>query len=356
MKMKGIILHGGHGTRLRPLTHTGPKQLLPIANKPMSEYCLNSLKDAGVSEIAIIIGGVASNKVQEYYGNGEKFGVNISYIPQDKPRGIAHAISLCKDFIQNEKFIVFLGDNIIKKDISDYRKEFENSEFAASILLCEVDNPTQFGIADLNPDGSIKKIMEKPKEPPTNLAVTGIYFLTPKIFDIISRLKPSWRNELEITDALQMLLEEGNKIGYYMITDYWKDTGTPNDIIHANKVILEDMKPYFKGIKEDNVTIEGKLMVGNNSIIKTGTRIIGPVIIGENCIIGPNAIIGKNTSIGDNSEISKCHIEDSIIMNGCKIKAKIKIKNSIIAFNSEIKQSDSEDKLFLLGEGTNISL
>ena len=354
--MKGIILHGGHGTRLRPLTHTGPKQLLPIANKPMSEYCLNTLKDAGVSEIAIIIGGVASNKVQEYYGNGEKFGVNITYVSQDEPRGIAHAINLCKDFIKNEKFIVFLGDNIIKKDISDYRKEFENSEFDASILLCEVDNPSQFGIADLNSDGSIKKIMEKPKEPPTNLAVTGIYFLTSKIFDVISRLKPSWRNELEITDALQMLLEEGNKMGYYMITDYWKDTGTPNDIIHANKVILEDMEPYFKGIKEEGVIIKGNLMVGKNSIIKAGTKIVGPVIIGENCIIGPDAIIGKNTSIGDGSEISKCHIEDSIIMNGCKIESKIKIKNSIIAFNSEIKQSGSEDNVFLLGEGTKILL
>jgi len=354
--MKGIILHGGHGTRLRPLTHTGPKQLLPIANKPMSEYCLNALKDAGISEIAIIIGGVASNKVEEYYGNGEKFGVDITYVSQDEPRGISHAINLCKDFIKNEKFIVFLGDNIIKKDISDYRKEFENSEFAASILLCEVDNPSQFGIADLNSDGSIKKIMEKPKDPPTNLAVTGIYFLTPKIFDVISRLKPSWRNELEITDALQMLLEEGNKIGYYMITDYWKDTGTPNDIIHANKVILEDMKPYFEGTKEEDVIIEGNLMVGKNSIIKTGTKIIGPVIIGENCIIGPNATISKNTSIGNNSKISKCHIEDSIIMSGCKIEAKIKIKNSIIAFNSEIKQSYSDDKIFLLGEGTNISL
>jgi glucose-1-phosphate thymidylyltransferase len=356
MNMKGIILHGGHGTRLRPLTHTGPKQLLPIANKPMSEYCLDALKNAGVSEIAIIIGGVAANKVQEYYGDGKNFGVKITYVTQDEPRGIAHAINICKDFIKNEKFIVFLGDNIIKKDISDYRKEFENSEFAASILLCEVDNPSQFGIADLNPDGSIKKIMEKPKDPPTNLAVTGIYFLTPKIFDVISRLKPSWRNELEITDALQMLLEEGNKIGYYMITDYWKDTGTPNDIIHANKVILEDMKPYFKGIREDNVKIEGNLMVGENSIIKSGTRIIGPVIIGKNCIIGPDTIIDKNTSIGDGSEISKCQIEDSIIMSGCKIRAEIKIKNSIIAFNSEINESDSEDKVFLLGEGTKISL
>ena len=355
--MKGIILHGGHGTRLRPLTHTGPKQLLPIANKPMSEYCLEALRNTGISEIAIIIGGVAANKVQEYYGNGEKFGVKITYVNQDEPRGIAHAINLCRDFVNNEKFIVFLGDNIIKKDISDYSKEFEKSEFDASILLCEVDNPSQFGIADLNSDGSIKKIMEKPKEPPTNLAVTGIYFLTPKIFDIISRLKPSWRNELEITDALQMLLEEGNKIGYYTITDYWKDTGTPNDIIHANKVILEDMKPYCKGTQEDNVEIDGNVMIGENSVIKSGSVINGPVIIGKNCVIGPNAKIGKNTSIGNDSEIKECQIEDSIIMSGCKIGVKINIKNSIIAFNSEINHATEQNKkIFLLGEGTKISL
>ena len=355
--MKGVILHGGHGTRLRPLTHTGPKQLLPIANKPMSEYCLEALKNTGISEIAIIIGGIAANKVQEYYGDGKNFGVNITYVNQEEPRGIAHAINLCKDFVDDEKFIVFLGDNIIKKDISDYAREFEKSEFDACILLCEVDNPSQFGIAELNSDGSIKKIMEKPKEPPTNLAVTGIYFLTPKIFDIISRLKPSWRNELEITDALQMLLEEGNKIGYYTITDYWKDTGTPNDIIHANKVILEDMIPYCKGILEKNVKIDGNVMIGENSIIKSGTKINGPVIIGKNCVIGPNTVVGKNTSIGDNSQIAECQIEDSIIMSGCKIKVNIKIKNSIIAFNSEINnETEQGKKIFLLGEGTKISL
>ena len=152
--MKGIILHGGHGTRLRPLTHTGPKQLLPIANKPMSQYCLESLIDAGISEIAIIIGGIGSNKVQEYYGNGEKFGAKITYVNQDYPRGIAHAINLCKEFIGNDKFVVFLGDNIIKKSIVDYVLKFKQSDASASILLCEVNNPTQFGIADVR-DGII---------------------------------------------------------------------------------------------------------------------------------------------------------------------------------------------------------
>ena len=354
-QLKGIILHGGHGTRLRPLTHTGPKQLLPIANKPMSQYCLESLVDAGISEITIIIGGAGSSKVQEYYGDGEKFGAKITYMNQDYPRGIAHAINLCKEFVGNDKFVVFLGDNIIKKSIADYVSRFKQSDASASILLCEVSNPTQFGIADVK-DGIIKKIMEKPKDPPTNLAVTGIYLLTPTIFDIIYRLKPSWRNEYEITDALQMLLEEGYKIVYDMITDYWKDTGTPNDIIHANKVILEDMKPYFYGTKEENVSINGNVMVGDGTIIKQNSKLTGPIIIGKNCVIESGAIIGPNTSIGDNSILSMCDIQDSIVMSDCDIKCKIKIRNSIIAFNSSITSNleNSGEKILLLGEGTKI--
>ena len=354
--MKGIILHGGHGTRLRPLTHTGPKQLLPIANKPMSQYCLESLVDAGISEIAIIIGGTGSNKVQEYYGNGEKFGAKITYVNQDYPSGIAHAVNLCKEFVGNDKFVVFLGDNIIKKSIADYVLKFKQSDASASILLCEVSNPTQFGIADVK-DGIIKKIMEKPKNPPTNFAVTGIYLLTSTIFDIIDRLKPSWRNEYEITDALQMLLEENHKIIYDMVTDYWKDTGTPHDIIHANEVILSGMTPYFYGIKEENVLISGNVMIEEGTIIKNGSRIIGPVIIGKKCVIGPNTHIGPNISIGDNSKLSRCDIKNSIIMSGCNINGDFKIKDSIIAFNSEIiKNNNADSKVFLLGEGTNISL
>ena len=179
--MKGIILHGGHGTRLRPLTHTGPKQLLPIANKPMSEYCVETLVGAGIKEIAFIIGGIGSKKVKEYYGNGEKFGVKFTYIQQDSPRGIAHAVSLCENFVNNEKFVVFLGDNIIQRKINNYILDFEKSDALASLLLCEVSNPSQFGIAEIE-NNKIIKITEKPKNPPTNLAVTGIYFLTPYIF------------------------------------------------------------------------------------------------------------------------------------------------------------------------------
>ena len=353
--MKGIILHGGHGTRLRPLTHTGPKQLLPIANKPMSEYCVETLLNAGIKDISFIIGGTGSNKVKEYYGNGEKFGARFTYIKQDYPKGIAHAISLCEDFIQNEKFIVFLGDNIIQRDINEYAVNFQKLNAYASLLLCEVKNPSQFGIAEIK-DNQIMKITEKPKNPPTNLAVTGIYFLTPYIFEIIKKLKPSWRNELEIADALQMLIEEKKEIIYEIITDFWKDTGTPNDIIEANRIILENMNPIFNGQKGENSVIKGKVIVGKGSVIKNNVKVYGPVIIGNNCTIEENTFIGENTSIGDNSTLRDCSVSNSIIMSDCLIDGKLEIKNSIIASNSKIIKTEENEKNFLLGEGTQISL
>ncbi len=359
--MKGIILHGGHGTRLRPLTHTGPKQLLPIANKPMSQFCLDAITETGITEIAIIIGGVGSNKVREYYGNGERFGVKITYIEQDEPRGIAHAIRLCKEFVNDEKFLVFLGDNIIQKSITDFTKNFKNSNYDATVLLCEVDNPSRFGIADVE-DEKILKITEKPKEPISNLAVTGIYFLTPKIFEIIDNLKPSWRNEFEITDALDELLKKNNNISYEKITDYWKDTGTPDDILHANGEIIDKHPDFISQhsvnnfSNEENIKVEGNIIVGKNCKISKNVEIHGPVIIGDNCEILENSKIGPNVSVGNNSIISISLIQNSILMENCKIASVMEIKNSIIASNSEIKDETGTEKIFLLGEGSKISL
>ena len=343
--MKGIILHGGHGTRLRPLTHTGPKQLLPIANKPMSQFCLEAISETGIKEIAIVIGGIGSNKVREYYGDGEKFGVNVTYIEQDKPRGIAHAIRLCKDFINNEKFLVFLGDNIIQKSITDFVNNFKNSDYDATVLLCEVDNPSRFGIADIENE-KILKITEKPKNPTSNLAVTGIYLLTPLIFEIIDNLKPSWRNELEITDALDNLLRQNNNISFERITDYWKDTGTPEDIIHANGEIIKKM---LGNLENDHI-------IGKDTVIESNVKINGPVVIGDNCHISSGSSIGPNVSVGNNTTVAISNIENSIVMENCKINSSAEIKNSIIANNSDIKDDEGAKKIFLLGEGSKVSL
>ena len=344
--MKGIILHGGHGTRLRPLTHTGPKQLLPIANKPMSQYCLESVKESGITEIAMIIGGLGSNKVREYYGTGKKFGVNITYIEQDKPRGIAHAIRLCKEFVNDEKFLVFLGDNIIQKSIRDFVENFNKSDYDATVLLCEVDNPSRFGIADVE-NKKIIKITEKPKKPTSNLAVTGIYLLTPLIFEVIDNLKPSWRNELEVTDALDNLLKQNDNIGYETITDYWKDTGTPEDILNANRQVLDHITHKQKCIFDESL---GKLL--NLPRMETS-------IIGKNCKIDESTLIGPHVSIGDDTIISSgVVIENSIIMSGCKIDGGLNIKDSIISANCHLygNNKDKTKKLFLLGEGTKITL
>jgi len=347
--MKGVILHGGHGTRLRPLTHTGPKQLLPIANKPMSPYCIESLREAGITDIAIIIGGLGSTKVREYYGNGEKFGVNLTYFEQDFPRGIAHAIRLCKEFINNEKFLVFLGDNIIQKPITDFVENFNKSNYDATVLLCEVDNPSRFGIADVKNE-KIVKIIEKPKKPTSNLAVTGIYLLTPLIFEVIDNLKPSWRNELEITDALDNLLKQNDNIGYEIITDYWKDTGTPEDILNANRQVLAHIS-HSSSPKE----LMDQVFAGDYIEVDLDL----PCVIGKNCKIDESAQIGPNVSIGDDTIISSdVVIENSIIMSGCKIDGGLNIKDSIISANCHLhgNNKDKTKKVFLLGEGTKITL
>lgn len=354
--MKGIILHGGHGTRLRPLTHVGPKQLLPIANKPMSQYALEDLREAGIKEIAIIIGDVYPEKVKELYNDGANFGVKITYVYQDKPKGIAHAISLCKDFVGNDKFIVYLGDNILRKGLVEYTQKFESSKADAMMLLCEVEDPSRFGIAEL--DGSrIKKIMEKPKDPKSNLAVIGVYFLAPKIFDIIEKLKPSWRGELEITEALQLLMESGKTIEYDTVTGWWKDTGTPEDILHANQLVLDSIGTPRQFLVNDGVDIRGNIIIGRNSTISRDSFVSGPVIIGENCTIGPAVRIGPYVSIGNNCSIKNCNIENSIIMADCKINAKIDLKDSIIANASEVQDHKVPKKhQFLLGERSQIRL
>ena len=354
--MKGIILHGGHGTRLRPLTHTGPKQLLAIANKPMTQYALEDLHQAGITDIAIIIGNVYPEKVKEFYGDGKKFGVKITYIFQDKPKGISHAIRLCKDFIGKEKFVVYLGDNVLRAGLVNYTKKFVSSKADAMILLCKVDDPSRFGIAEL--DGKkIKKIIEKPKNPVSNLAVIGVYFLTPKIFDIIDKLKPSWRGELEITDALQMMMDNGLTIKHDIVTGWWKDTGTPDDILHANKLILDTIGTPHQFALNDGSKAQGKIVIGKNSSISRDSFITGPAIIGDHCTIGPSARIGPYVSIGNNSVLKNCDVENSIIMDGCKISSKIHITDSIVAHGSEIVDNPQPKKhQFLLGERSQVKI
>jgi glucose-1-phosphate thymidylyltransferase len=352
--MKGVILHGGAGTRLRPLTHTGPKQLIPIANKPMSLYAIEALREAGIRDIAVILGTIAPEKVQEYYGDGEKFGVNMTYINQGEPKGIAHAVKLTEYFVGNEPFVVFLADNILKGGIQEMVEDFEESRAAAEIALCHVRNPQSFGIADLK-DGKIVRLIEKPKEPPSDLALVGIYFFRKPIFDAIRRLKPSWRNELEITDAIQTLLDDGLEVRHRLVKGWWKDTGLPEDILEANQLVLSELSSYNRGRLEKDVKVTGIVCVGEGTVVRAGTTLRGPLIIGKGCEIGPDAYVGPYTSIGDNTLIRGAEVENTIIVGNSKIECKRRIVDSLIGSNTQI--SDSESSLprgsrFIIGENT----
>lgn len=356
--MKGIILHGGHGTRLRPLTHTGPKQLLSIGNKPMSKYALDDLVDAGITDIAIIIGDIFPEKVKEFYGDGSKFGAKLTYIYQEKPGGIAQAISLCRNFVGKEKFVVYLGDNILKGGIKGYVSRFAKSFSDALILLCEVKDPTRFGIATIK-DDIIEKIVEKPKNSSSNLAVIGVYFLTPQLFGVIDNLKPSWRGELEITEALQNLMASGKRVEYDFVTGWWKDTGTPEDVLDANRFMLDDLRMEVKGALASEASIQGRVMIGARTKVAEKAIIRGPVVIGENCTIQSGVYIGPYTSIGDNVVISKGEVENCIIMNDCEINTGGRIVDSIIGAGSTIiDNADLPPKghRFLLGERSHVSL
>lgn len=354
--MKGVILHGGHGTRLRPLTHTGPKQLIPIANKPISQYVLEDLRSSGITDIAIILGDILPDKVKNYYGDGSKFGVKITYIPQGKPAGIAHAVGLAENFVGNDSFVVYLGDNLLKGGISKCVQQFQKEKPDAMILLCEVDNPQQFGVAEFDKKGNIVRLIEKPKKPPSNYALTGIYFFKPTIFKMIKELKPSWRGELEITEAIQNLLNEGYKVAHRIVEGWWKDTGTVEDILEANILVLDGLEPKIEGIVEDTMSVQGRVLIEKNAYIKKGALIRGPAIIGENSILEDNVYVGPYTSVGRNVKIKKGEIENSIIMDNCTIEINTKIIDSIIGANSEVitNQKGPKGYRLLVGENSKI--
>jgi glucose-1-phosphate thymidylyltransferase len=356
--VKGIILHGGYGTRLRPLTHTGPKQLIPVANKPISQYVLEDLIEARIREIAILLGDVYPEKVKEYYGNGSTFGAKLTYIYQGEPKGIAHAIGLCEKYVDNEPFIVYLGDNLLKGGIKDFAEHFKNSNYDAMILLTEVENPQRFGVAKFNQNGKLIGLVEKPKQPPSKYALTGIYFLRPTIFDMIQKLKPSWRGELEITEAIQLLLDNGYNVGYQFVKGWWKDTGAPEDILEANRLVLDELKPEIKGKIEDKNSIQGRVTIEENTTIKKGALIRGPTIIGKNTTIEPNVYIGPYTSIGNNVTVKRGEIENSIIMDHCLIDANERITDSLIAPHSKIISNNNKPRArrFILGERSHVEL
>jgi len=356
--LKGIILHGGHGTRLRPLTHTGPKQLIPVANKPISQYVLESLRESGIRDVAIVLGGIHPDKVKEYYGDGNSFGVKVTYIYQGEPKGIAHAVGLCREFVGDEPFVVHLGDDLLKGGVKKFVEDFNNSTYDGMVLLCEVKDAQRFGVAEIDENGRLVRLVEKPKEPPSNYALSGIYFFRPVIFDMIKQLKPSWRGELEITEAIQLLLDSGHHVSYRIVKGWWKDTGAPEDILESNRLVLDEMVPKNEGNVEEGATLQGRISIGKGSTIKSGAIVRGPAIIGENTTIEAGVYVGPYTSIGNYVSIGKGEIENSIIMDHCLVDVNERITDSLIGSYSKITASKNRPRgcRFVVGERSQMML
>jgi glucose-1-phosphate thymidylyltransferase len=349
--MKGLILSGGHGTRLRPITFSQQKQLIPVANKPILFYCIEDLINAGIKTIGIVVG---PNKEQVMDAvKSVDWGAEIEFIPQDYPRGLAHAVKVSKDFLGDDKFVMYLGDNLLKGGSRGFINDFARSAAAASLLITKVDNPQDYGQALIDErEKIIVKLVEKPRETLSNLTLVGVYGLTPVIFEAINNIKPSWRNQLEITDALQWLVENGHKVEYRMVEGWWKDTGRPEDILEANHLVLDELKPESKG-KVENSVIKGRVSIGKNSTVKDNSVIDGPAIVGENCAIS-NAYIGPYTSIGNGCQITSTEIENSIVMEGTKITDAGKIVESLIGKNATIEKSDGFPRggRFIIGDSS----
>jgi len=357
--MKGVILAGGEGTRLRPITHTGPKQLVPIANKPVIQYGIEELRDAGITEIGIVLGNKGRDEVQEFLGDGSEFGVEITYIIQGDPLGLAHAVGCAQSFVGDDDFVVYLGDNMLNQDLSGFVESFGRGDSAAGMLLEEVDNPTQFGVATLDDNGKVVRMVEKPTDPETNLAIIGIYLFTTEIFAAIERIEPSARGELEITDAFQLLIDEGRPIDSHRVDGWWKDTGRPEDIIEANRLVLDDIEASTDGRVEAGAEIRGKVDLHETATIETGAVVRGPVSIAAGTVIGDGTYLGPYTAIGPNSTVRGPHIESSIIMGESTITAGGTYVDSLVGRGTVLETADGclpEGQRLVIGENSQLKL
>jgi glucose-1-phosphate thymidylyltransferase len=353
--MKGLILSGGKGTRLYPLTYTRAKQLIPVANKPVLVRVIESIRDAGVEEIGVVIGSTGP-EIREALGDGSRWGVRVTYIEQPNPLGLAHAVKLARDFIGEERFVMFLGDNVIQGGISTLIADFAANDWNCQIVLKEVENPSAFGVVKLRPDGSIDCLIEKPKDPPSNLALVGIYMFDHHIFQAVDAIQPSPRGELEITDAIQWLVTQDYRVFPYVHPGWWIDTGKPTDMLEANALVLEELQPNIS----PDATIENSA-VDRRVTVERGARIVnstvrGPAIIGEGTII-ENSYVGPFTSLYHHVTVQNCEIERSIVLEHSSLRdLGVRLHDSLIGRNVSIQHKDERPKSLTMNLGDHSSV
>ncbi|MEM0267620.1 MAG: glucose-1-phosphate thymidylyltransferase [Thermofilaceae archaeon] len=325
--MKGVILHGGAGTRLRPLTFSGPKQLIEVAGKPVSQWVLEDLVSAGVREVAIVLGDVFPELVVQHYGDGSRFGARVTYVHQGRPLGIAHAVSLCREFVGGDSFVVYLGDNLLQHGVKRYLEEFLAGGYDAMVLLKEVEDPTRFGVAQLGEGGRLVRLVEKPKVPPSNLALVGVYFFKPVIFEAIDAIEPSWRGELEITDAVQKLIDWGFDVGYRVVEGWWLDTGKKDDVLAANYLLLDERAERRIEGEVVNSRVEGRVTVCRGARV-VDSVVRGPAFVGEGAVV-ERSYIGPYTSLSRGVRVAGSSVEYCVILEGAMVEG-VELEESLV--------------------------
>lgn len=331
--MRGVVLAGGAGSRLRPITFSMSKQLVPVANKPILFYGLSDLAEAGIEEVGIIISPETGGEIRRAVGKGDRFGLKrVEFIVQDRPLGLAHALDMAMPFVDGDDCLMYLGDNLIKRGVADTVTDFQEHRPNAQILLAQVPNPSEFGVAELDDEGVVVRLVEKPKVPPSNLALVGCYLFDAGVQKAIDSIKPSGRGELEITDAIQWLIDDGQEVRASMITGWWKDTGKKEDLLHASELVLSDLSEKISGEVIDT-EIRGAVTIGVGSRV-VDSQIIGPVVIGDNVEI-VRSRLGPNTTIGHGSHIHDAAIEDSLLMDGAEV-SNWKLRFSLMGANARL--------------------
>jgi glucose-1-phosphate thymidylyltransferase len=354
--LRGLILSGGKGTRLRPITHTSAKQLVPVANKPVLFYGIEAMAAAGIREIGIIIAPETGEEIRETAGDGSRFGVELTYILQDEPLGLAHAVLTAEAFLRDAPFVMYLGDNLLQGGIEELVAAFRASEPDALILLTPVPDPENYGVAELNGDNTVTRLVEKPSEPATDLALVGVYMFTSSIHDAARAIRPSGRGELEITDAIQHLVDGGRRVDPHVVRGWWKDTGRLEDMLEANRLILDNLEPRVEGTLIDS-QVDGRVVVEPGAVLLRST-VRGPAIIGTGTRL-TDCYVGPYTAIGDDCTIENAEVEHSILLTGSSVRGLAgRMESSLLGRNVAIRRDDRQPRAyrFMVGDNSEIGI
>ncbi|MBB2911622.1 glucose-1-phosphate thymidylyltransferase [Streptosporangium becharense] len=335
--MKALVLTGGKGTRLRPLTHTSAKQLVPVANKPVLFYGLEAIRDAGITSVGMVVGDTA-DEVRAAVGDGSRFGLDVTYIRQQAPLGLAHCVLIARDFLADEPFVMYLGDNFLVGGITDLVEAFERADYDAQILLTRVAEPQFYGVAELGPGGEIVGLQEKPEHPRSDLAIVGVYIFSPAVHEAVRAVTPSARGELEITDAIAWLIGNGSRVHSHLVSGYWKDTGRLQDMLECNRIVLERVEPDIRGTVDGLSEISGRVVVEPGAVVENSV-LRGPIVIGANTKI-LSSYVGPFTSIGSGCLIENAEIEYSIVLDGSSVQGVSRVAHSLIGRNVEVSRAN----------------